>query len=327
MSTAFTAALPLLEELKENLNKLKSATDEINKAGQSAEEHKQAATQQRNAADAAVRAAQQAAASQEQLLDRLGEQHQKSLSEQELLLHEHAQNLSQQTTEQIGRQLDGVKQSGVKVQELIDRLLDEQPVRLAAIEKQHQQGISQQQELLRGSVQSWADKLHEQMQVELKLLRQATEVLQKNTRQQHDELSAVASQLQVVAGRVTAFAEVMNAAKFTSRLETIEHLGTSNATAMGKLSELYRQQEAVLMAEIQKAQQKSADATEHQRTIINQELTRMQAAHEQQTISLQTSLEQVTTQLVQVSSQQRLWQIVTIVVVVAVGIALFLHRG
>lgn len=323
MSTAFTAALPLLEELKENLNRLKTATDEIAKAGQSAEQHKQAATLQKEVADAAVRATQQAATSQEKLLDRLGEQHQKSLGEQELLLHEHAQNLSQQTTEQIGRQLDGVKQSAGKVQELIDRLLTEQPTRLAAIEKQHQQGLNQQHELLRGSVQSWASKLHEQMEVEVKLLRQATEVLQKNTRQQYDELSAVANQLQVVAGRVTAFAEVMNAAKFTSRLETIEQLGSANVTALEKLAALYQQQANDLTAEIQKGKREIANAAEQHRTATNQELSRLQTAHEQQTASLQATLEQVTVQLTQISSQQRLWQLVTIAVVLATGIALF----
>jgi hypothetical protein len=335
MSTAFTAALPLLEELKENLNRLKTATDEIEKAKQSAGKHQLAAEQQKDAAAAAVRAAQQVASAQETLIDRLGQQQQKSLGEQELLLLEHAESLAQQTGEQISRKLDSVNQSAAKVQVLIDKLLDEQPALLSTIGNQHQQGLDKQHELLRNSVQGWADKLHEQMQTELKLLRQATEMLQKNTRQQHDELSAVANQLQIVAGRVTAFAEVMNAAKFTARLENIEHHqqealagiiqgSAANATALDKLAELHHQQEKNLTAELQKGQQKAAEVAEQHRQTTSRELVGLQTAHEQQIAALQTSIEQAMAQSAQAGKQQRLWQVVTIVIVLAVGVASFM---
>ncbi|MFD1469879.1 hypothetical protein ACFQ48_16745 [Hymenobacter caeli] len=323
MSTAFTAALPLLEELKENLNRLKTATDEIEKAKQSAGEHQQAAGQLQRAADEAVRAAKQAAVSQEKLVDQLGQQHQKSLGEQELLLREHVENLSLQAGEQIGRQLDGVKQSATKVQELIDRLLTEQPANLDAIGRQHEQGMEKQQEILRNGVQNWADKLHEQLQVELKLLRQSTEVLQKNTQQQHDELSAVASQLQVVAGRVTAFAEVMNAAKFTARLESIEQHQKDTLADLAKskkasdeeatrLTELYEQQGTEFLAELQRGQQQAADTAG-----LHKE------AYEQRMDGLQGLVEQLSGQLAQAGRQQRLWQLVTLGAVVVAGVLLF----
>ena len=396
MSTAFTAALPLLEELKENLNRLKTATDEIEKAKQSAGEHQQAAKQLQKATDEAVRTATRVALSQEKLIDQLGLQHRTSLNEQdlllrehtkdlsdqvgeqltkglvsvkkaaadtqevlnelplrlatleqlhqqaldkqqdllrqstgeqELLLREHAENLTKQTTNQIDRQLVEVRQAAANVQVLIDKLIEEQPVLLATIGKQHQHGIDKQHELLRNGVQGWSDKLHEQMTSELKLLRQATEILQTNTRQQHDELSAVANQLQVVAGRVTAFAEVMNAAKFTTRLESIEQSNAANAAGLNKLAELCRQQGVDYTAELQKGHKQAAEAAEQHRNFASQELKRLQDAHEQQSADLRVSLEQVTTQLVQSGKQQRLWQVVTILLVVAVGAAISLLRG
>ncbi len=159
---------------------------------------------------------------QEGLVEKLSQQQQAGLGEQELLLRVHAEELSNKTAELTSRQLDGLKQAATAAQGLIDNLLQEQPPLLAAIWEQHLRGLDEQQGILQKGVQTWADSLHQQMQTELKLLRQVIETLQKNALQQHDELSSVANQLQVVAGRVTAFAEVMNAAKFTARLESIE---------------------------------------------------------------------------------------------------------
>jgi hypothetical protein len=324
MTDFFEHSRPLIKQLTDELGRLKQATDEIDKAGKSAEQHEQAANQQQKAADAAVRAVQLVVTGQEKLVDQLSQQHQRSLGEQEVLLREQSEHLAQKIGEQIGQRLDEVRQTAKQVQELIDRLLTEQPARLDAIDQQHQLGMEKQKEMLRNGVQSWADKLHEQLQVELKLLRQATEVLEKNTRQQHDELSAVASQLQVVAGRVTAFAEVMNAAKFTARLESIEQQqkdtladlaksSKAGEAAATRLTDRYEQQGAGFLAELQRGQQQAADtATSHRE------------AYEQRVDDLQELVQQMAGQLGQAGQQQRLWQLVTLGAVVIAGVVLFL---
>ena len=312
MTDYFKDARPSIERLTKELDKLESVTRLIHEAQESATRHADTAGHSRELTDAAVRAVQLVITGQEKFIDHLGQQHQRSLGEQELLLREQGEKLAQKTGEQVGRQLDEVRQTAEQVQELIDRLLTEQPARLDAIGKQHQQGMEKQQEMLRNGVQNWAEKLHGQLQVELKLLRQATEVLEKNTRQQHDELSTVANQLQVVAGRVTAFAEVMNAAKFTARLESIERQqkdtlaslaksGAANEAALTKLADLYQQQGTGLLSELQ----------------------RVEEVHEKRVDGLRELVEQLAGQLVQTSQQQRLWQSVTIAVVAAASAALY----
>lgn len=323
MTDFFKEARPTLERLTNDLDKLVSAAALIREAQESATRHAEQTGNYQNLTDAAVRATQLVVTGQEKLIDQLGQQQQRSLGEQEVLLREQSEQLAQKTGEQISRQLDEVRQTAEQVQELIGRLLTEQPARLDAIGKQHQLGMEKQQEMLRNGVQNWADKLHEQLQVELKLLRQATEVLEKNTKQQHDELSTVANQLQVVAGRVTAFAEVMNAAKFTARLESIEQqqkdtladLAKSrkaSEAAATKLTELYEEQGTKFLAELQRGQQEAANTAGSQRE-----------AYEMRVDGLQGLVEQLAGQLAQGGQQQRLWQLVTLGAVVVAGVVLF----
>ena len=320
MSTAFTAALPLLERLKEELDKLDRATKEIAKAKDGAEKNQAVAVQSQATATAAIGAAKQMVKAQEGLIERLGQQQLAGLGEQELLLRVHAEEITKLTSDQIGRHLDSLKQAATAAQGLIDRLIKEQPPLLAAIGEQHQRSIGKQQEMLQKGILGLTDALHQQMQTELKLLRQALETLQKNTRQQHDEMSSVASQLQVVAGRVAAFAEVMNAAKFTTRLENIEKhqqevlanvLAVNTATSSGY---------AKLDAALQRVSQEAAEATAQHRLSIREELAKLEATNQQRSTELQTDLLNMTSQFNQASKQQRLLQIIVIGGIVALGL-------
>ena len=123
MSTAFTAALPLIEELKSHLNKLKSVTDEIAKAKDSAQQNENVAKQSQASVAEVIGAAKRMVTAQEGLVERLSQQQQAGLGEQELLLRAHAEELSNKTSEQTARQLDGLKQAATSTQVLIDSVL------------------------------------------------------------------------------------------------------------------------------------------------------------------------------------------------------------
>ena len=320
MSTAFAASLPLIEQLKEELGKLKTATERI-------EQDKANAAQNALAAKEAVSAAGKWTVAYDQLVGSLAKQHQASLNEQELLLRTHATDLAHQTADQTARQLDGLKQAATKAQTLIDQLLKTQPPLLAELAAQHQRGIASQQEMLQKQAQAWADSLHQQLQSELKLLRQAIETLQKNTRQQHDEFSAVANQLQVVAGRVTAFAEVMNAARFTSRLESIEKqqqdAAAANTAAFSKLTASQQQHKTELTSAIQHSGQQAAATAQQQHETLKKELAAVKAAQQQTQAEMSAALQAVAEQLTAATRQQRLLQLLLLGGLVALAAVVF----
>ncbi len=327
MSTAFAASLPLIEKLKEELARLGKATDEIAKAEKAAEQNASVAKE-------AVRAAEKWTSAHDHLISNLEKQHRTSLSEQELLLRTHAADLTAQTVDQTTRHLAGLHEAAATAQVLIDKLLVAQPPLLADIATQHQKGMDRQQETLQKAAQAWADSLHQQMQNELKLLRQVIETLQKNTRQQHDELSTVANQLQVVAGRVTAFAEVMNAAQFTGRLERIEQqqqaaakesaaTAAAHTTAFGKLAAAQDQQKKDLADRLQTMQSQAAAATQQQHETLKTELTFLQNAQQEMKTELGATVQKLTAQLVAATKQQRLLQLVLMGGLVALAVVVF----
>ena len=332
MSTAFTAALPLLEKLKKELDKLDTATKEIAKDREGAALNKQTA-------DAAMQAANAMERTQRELVANLDKQHRTSLGEQELLLRTHAADLTAQTADQITRQLAGLHEAAGNAQRLIDKLLEAQPPLLADMAGQQQRGLDQQREMLQKATQAGADALHQQMQAELKLLRQVTETLQKNTRQQHDELSAVANQLQIVAGRVTAFAEVMNAAKFTTRLETIEHqqqkvinrLEAAEKTAADefkKLTASQHQQHLEAAEALKHRRQQAAEEAGRHKDFLQKEINQLKAAQHESYAALQNELQNMTLPLVAAGKRQQLLQWLVICGLMVVGIieALVLHK-
>lgn len=330
MSTAFTAALPLLEKLKTELAKLDTATKEIAKAHDSAKQNQQAAKQ-------AVSAAGQVAATQQELVESLARQHQASLSEQELILRAHAEDLTERTVQQTARQLEGIKKAAESAQELIDNLLETQPPLLAAIGEQHLVGMNKQQEMMQRAAQAWADSLHQQMQTELKLVRQVTETYQKNARQQHDEFSAVANQLQIVTGRVTAFSEVMNAANFTTKLASLDAqqqkvlsgiaAGTqANTAGFNKLDAASQKHKAELDSLLQAFRQQGTEAAKQQQQLLTNSLTKLEEGQRARQAELQGVLQAMTVELQRSHKTQRMMSFIVLGALVVFGAIIVLVR-
>ena len=329
MSTAFTAALPLLEELKEKLGKLDTATKEIEKAHNNSQQNQQAASD-------AVDASKHVVEAQRELIEQLGQQHQASLGEQMVLLQTHLDDLTQRTGSETTRQLDSLKQAGTDVQEVINKVLERQPLLLAEINEQHKRGLSEQQEILHKASQAWATLLNQQMQTELKLLHQAIEALQKNTRSQHDELSAVTNQLQVATGRITAFAEAMNAAKFLTKLEGIESrqqeiLGgvtTGNkatAGSFGKLETAAEAQKKLFESGLQAIRQEAISSSKQQQADLSKGLAQLQESQQKQQIETQTTLDMMNAQNKKSGQQQLIIQALILAALVGLTVMLFLR--
>ena len=329
MSTAFTAALPLLEELKEKLGKLDTATKEIEKAHNNSQQNQQAASD-------AVDASKHVVEAQRELIEQLGQQHQASLGEQMVLLQTHLDDLTQRTGSETTRQLDSLKQAGTDVQEVINKVLERQPLLLAEINEQHKRGLSEQQEILHKASQAWATLLNQQMQTELKLLHQAIEALQKNTRSQHDELSAVTNQLQVATGRITAFAEAMNAAKFLTKLEGIESrqqeiLGgvtTGNkatAGSFGKLETAAEAQKKLFESGLQAIRQEAINSSKQQQADLSKGLAQLQESQQKQQIETQTTLDMMNAQNKKSGQQQLIIQALILAALVGLTVMLFLR--
>ena len=329
MSTAFTAALPLLEELKEKLGKLDTATKEIEKAHNNSQQNQQAASD-------AVDASKHVVEAQRELIEQLGQQHQASLGEQMVLLQTHLDDLTQRTGSETTRQLDSLKQAGTDVQEVINKVLERQPLLLAEINEQHKRGLSEQQEILHKATQAWATLLNQQMQTELKLLHQAIEALQKNTRSQHDELSAVTNQLQVATGRITAFAEAMNAAKFLTKLEGIESrqqevLGgvtTGNkatAGSFGKLETAAEAQKKLFESGLQAIRQEAISSSKQQQADLSKGLAQLQESQQKQQIEIQTALDMMNAQNKKSGQQQLIIQALILAALVGLTVMLFLR--
>lgn len=329
MSTAFTAALPLLEELKEKLSKLDTATKEIEKAHNNSQQNQQAASD-------AVDASKHVVEAQRELVEQLGQQHQASLVEQTNLLQTHLDDLTQRTGSETTRQLGSLKQAGTDVQEVINKVLERQPLLLAEISEQHKRGLSEQQEILHKASQAWATLLNQQMQTELKLLHQAIETLQKNTRSQHDELSAVTNQLQVATGRITAFAEAMNAAKFLTKLEGIESrqqevLGgvtTGNkatAGSFGKLETAAEAQKKLFESGLQAIRQEAINSSKQQQADLSKGLAQLQESQQKQQIETQTALDMMNAQNKKSGQQQLIVQALILAALVGLIVMHFLR--
>ena len=330
MSTAFTAALPLLEELKEKLGKLDTATKEIEKAHTNSQQNQQAAA---DAVDASKRVVE----AQQGLIEHLGQQQQAGLGEQANLLLTHLDDLTQRTGSETTRQLDSLKQAGTAVQEVINKVLERQPHILAEIGEQHKRGLSEQQEVLRKASQAWATLLNQQMQTELKLLHQAIETLQKNTRSQHDELSAVTNQLQVATGRITAFAEAMNAAKFLTKLEGIDSLqqevlsgisagNKASAGGFGKLETAVETQKTLFETGLQAIRQEAANLFKQQQGDLEKGLTQLHESHRIQQVEIQTALDSMSAQNKKLSQQQLIMQALTLAALVGLMLTIFLRH-
>ncbi|UOQ50678.1 hypothetical protein [Hymenobacter cellulosivorans] len=329
MSTAFTAALPLLEELKEKLGKLDSATKEIEKAHQNSQQNQQAATD-------AVDASRHVVEAQRELVEQLGQQHQASLGEQANLLRAHLDDLVQRTGNEATRQLDSLRQAGTDVQEVINKVLERQPLLLAEIKEQHTRGLSEQQEVLQKASQAWATLLDQQMQTELKLLHQAIETLQKNTRSQHDELSAVTNQLQVATGRITAFAEAMNAAKFLTKLEGIESwqqeilggITTGNKAAAGSFGKLEATAEAqnkLVESSLLTIRQEALSSSQQQQADLSKGLAQLQENQQKQQREIQTALDTMSVQNKNSGQQQLIVQALILAALVGLILMHFLQ--
>jgi hypothetical protein len=329
MSTAFTAALPLLEELKEKLSKLDTATREIEKAHQSSQQNKQAASD-------AVDASKHVVEAQRRLVEQLGQQHQVSLGEQTNLLQTHLDDLTQRTSSETTRQLDSLKQAGTDVQEVINKVLERQPLLLAEISEQHKRSLSEQQEVLQMASQAWATLLNQQMQTELKLLHQAIETLQNNTRTQHDELSAVTNQLQVATGRITAFSEAMNAAKFLTKLEGIESrqqevlggITTGNkatAASFGKLETAAEAQRKLVESGLQTIRQEALSSSKQQQADLSKGLAQLQESQQKQQSEIQTALDTMSAQNKKSGQQQLIVQVLILAALVGLIVMHFLR--
>ena len=330
MSTAFTAALPLLEKLKGELDKLDKATTEIEKAHQSAKQNQQSA---KNTVEASKRVVE----AQAGLVEELAQQHQKSLGEQEALLQVHLDDITKRTGDETTRQLDSLKQAGTAAQDVINRLLERQPQLLAAIGEQHKRGLSEQQEVLQKASQAWATLLNQQMQTELKLLHQAIEALQKNTRTQLDELSAVTKQLQVATGRITAFAEAMNAAKFLTKLEGIEArqqealggiVSGNKATAgsFGKLETAAEAQKKLFESGLEAIRQTSVNSSRQQQADLNKGLAQLRESQLKQQGEIQTGLNALSAQNKKSGQQHLIMQALILTAVVGLIIILVLRH-
>lgn len=329
MSTAFTAALPLLEELKEKLGKLDTATREIEKARQSSQQNQQAATEAVNASKYMVEA-------QRELVAQLGHQHQASLGEQTHLLQTHLDDITQRTGSETTQQLESLKQAGTAVQEVINKLLERQPQLLTEISEQHKRGLSEQQEILHKASQAWATLLNQQMQTELRLLHQAIETLQKNIRSQHDELSAVTNQLQVATGRITAFAEAMNAAKFLIKLEGIESrqqeilssITTSNkvtVSALGKLEATMEAQKKLFESGLQAISQEAVNSSKQQQADLSKGLAQLHESQQKQQSEIHAALDLMSTQNKKSGQQQMIMQALLLAALVGLIIMRFLQ--
>lgn len=330
MSTAFTAALPLLEELKEKLSKLDTATKEIEKAHTNSQQNRQAAA---DAVDASKRVIE----AQQGLIEHLGQQQQAGLGEQANLLLTHLDDLTQRTGSETTRQLASLKQAGTAVQEVINKVLERQPHILAEIGEQHKRGLSEQQEVLRKASQAWATLLNQQMQTELKLLHQAIETLQKNTRSQHDELSAVTNQLQVATGRITAFAEAMNAAKFLTKLEGIDSLqqevlsgitagNKASAGGFSKLVTAAETQKTLFETGLQVIRQEAVNLSKQQQGDLEKGLAQLHDSYRTQQVEIQTALDSTSAQNKKSSQQQLIMQALILAALVGLILAIFLRH-
>lgn len=329
MSTAFTAALPLLEKLKGELDKLDKATTEIEKAQKSAKQNQQASKD-------IIAASKRVTEAQEGLIERLAQQHRGSLSEQETLLQLHLDDFTKQTSSEAARQLDNLKQAGTSVLSLIDKLTAQQPLILAAIGEQHKRGLTEQQTVLQKAAQAWATLLNQQMQTELKLLHVAIETLQKNTRSQHNELSSVTNQLQVATGRITAFAEAMNAAKFLTKLEGIESrqqevlggITTGNkatAGSFGKLETAAEAQKKLIESGLQTIRQEALSSSKQQQADLSKGLGQLQESQHKQQSEIQTALDTMSAQNKKSGQQQFIIQALILAALVGLIVMHFLR--
>ena len=313
MASAFDAVLPLIEDFKEELKKLGTATQEIATA--------------RDGAKVAAEAAGRIASKHEELAKLLGKQQLSSLQDQENQLQSHLDDLTRQTATETTRQLTTLQQAGQSAQATIDKLLAEQPPLLAAIKEQHTKGVDFQKSELQKAAKAWADLLHQQMQSELQALRQVIDTLQANTRQQHDDLSAITNQLQVATGRITAFAEAMNAAKFLTKLESLEAGQRAAGSALDKVSQDTATALQRLDSQAQTHRQQTA-ADSQATTATVAALTSRLAASEYEQAARQTALlaalEGASAQNQAAARQLRLLQVVSLVLSAAVaGLVLY----
>lgn len=310
MASAFEAVSPLIEKFKKELETLSTASKKIDEATKSANAN-------RITADEVVKAAKGVADAHGSLIKLLGEQQQGSLHDQETLLQLHLDELTQRTTTETTQQLGGLKQAGQAAQAVIDKLLAQQPPLLAAIKEQHEQGVVSQKNDLQKAAQAWADLLHQQMQTELKALRQAIEMLQGNTRRQHDDLSAITNQLQVATGRITAFAEAMNAAKFLTKLENLETGQREVGQALEKADKSASAGLQKIVSQAQGYQQQTTDSlqdTTNRLAELTAQVQQSDAEHSRQQAELVEALATATAQNQATSRQLRLLQIVSLVV-------------
>ncbi|MBU6122295.1 hypothetical protein [Hymenobacter siberiensis] len=308
---------------------MSSRSKEIEKAHKNSQQNQQAASD-------AVDASKHVVEAQRELVEQLGQQHQASLGEQTNLLQTHLDDLTQRTSSETTRQLGSLKQAGTDVQEVINKVLKRQPLLLAEISEQHKRGLSEQQEILHKASQAWATLLDQQMQTELKLLHQAIETLQKNTRSQHDELSTVTNQLQVATGRITAFAEAMNAAKFLTKLEGIESrqqevLGgitagnKATAGSFGKLETAAEAQKKLFESGLQAIRQEAISSSKQQQADLSKGLAQLQESQQKQQIETQTALDMMNAQNKKSGQQQLIIQALILAALVGLIVMLFLR--
>ena len=191
----------------------------------------------------------------------------------------------------------------------------------------HRKGIERQETAVQSAAQLWAATLEKQMIAEVKALRQATELLEKNAKHQHDEISAVANQLQVATGRITAFAEVMNAAKFTTKLEEIDkkqqelakQLAASNQATSEKLKELAAiatQQQSLLTA--------TAKTAAEERATLRQKINDAHTQQQKQQAEMQQIVQASIAELKQGLKQQLLLKLVLLAGVAAIAVKIFI---
>lgn len=307
MTNAFAESLPLIERMKKELEKLGKASQKITEADAVAEKNATAVAAVSKAAVQAATATRDVAAAQQQLIEQLSEQHQTGMEEQQALLRRQTDVLLAEAKSVIEASLTTVTRAGEAAQAVINELLEAQPPLLAKIEAQHQRGLMRQQEVLQTEAAAWAELLQAHMETELVRVREVVALFQKNVGQQHDEFSAVASQLQIVSGRITAFAEVMNAAKFTTKLEEIDKKQNelTKQLASGQQESTKKLTELGAVADRHQAAQVSASQSAVQEQIaLRQKLIQLTADTTDKLAKLTKAAETATQ--AQITTQQRI---------------------
>ncbi len=255
----------------------------------------------RGGAQAAMAAADSLLTQQPAVLTAIETQYARSLQQQEAQLQAHLTGLTTVAEQQLAQ----TRQATQAAQATSKELLTQHPLVLAAIRTQHRESVMTQTTELQKSAQAWASLLHQQMQAELAALRQVTETLHGNMRQQHGDLSAITDQLQIATGRITAFAEALNAARFLTKLEGLETGQREARQALHQLdtySQAHRQQ---------------AEASQQATTATLAQLTARQAASEdaqaRQQAAWLAALDEAVAQQQAVSRQLRLLQVLSLV--------------